>query len=150
MFVEDPKVRGKFILQTHNEVLHLRHLINSPASNPFRHIEGYYEDLDWTKYKSTSSHVSGPVGKTSPSEFLRQRSFAKNAPPSLLGDNGLVHDTNGVNTTKNEKHSTSNGSTQINSGCETNGDLTVNTNDGNCNNHGSNGIHIGSNNHIKQ
>ena len=39
---------GKWFPQTFNEMNHLRHAIKSPASNPYRDIEGYYEDLDWS------------------------------------------------------------------------------------------------------
>lgn len=44
----------KFEMVTFNELNHLRDRINSPSSNPFRHIEGYYEDLSWNSYKSTA------------------------------------------------------------------------------------------------
>jgi len=43
--------RGKWFPIAFNEVHHLRNHIQSPSSNPFRHIEGYYEDLSWTNYK---------------------------------------------------------------------------------------------------
>jgi len=42
---------GAWSAITFNEVQHLRNHIQSPSSNPFRHIEGYYEDLSWTNYK---------------------------------------------------------------------------------------------------
>lgn len=45
---------GKFEMVTFNERQFLRDKIRSPASNPFRHIEGYYEDLSWDNYKSTA------------------------------------------------------------------------------------------------
>jgi len=44
-----------------NEVQHLRNHIQSPSSNPFRHIEGYYEDLSWTNYKKPMSEIV-PLG----------------------------------------------------------------------------------------
>jgi hypothetical protein len=96
MFVEDPRVPGKWLVTSFNEVKHMETLKKSPSSNPFRHaiflffvifffylklgdgsvlsfpslmprhIEGYYEDLSWAKYKSTGAvqeHVSGPPTK---------------------------------------------------------------------------------------
>jgi broad specificity phosphatase PhoE len=64
MIVEDPRIPGKWNVCSFNEVKHIETLKKSPSSNPFRHIEGYYEDLNWNKYKSTSggieTHVSGP------------------------------------------------------------------------------------------
>jgi len=60
MFVEDIRERGKWQVQTFNEVRHMEFQLKSPASNPFRHIEGYYEDLSWDNYKSTAARVSGP------------------------------------------------------------------------------------------
>jgi len=60
--VEDVSQRGKFCVLAHNQVSHLRYLIKSPASNPFRHIEGYYKDLDWSKYKS-SRHLASATQK---------------------------------------------------------------------------------------
>lgn len=62
MIVEDVSQRGKFCVLAHNQVSHLRYLIKSPASNPFRHIEGYYKDLDWSKYKS-SRHLAAASQK---------------------------------------------------------------------------------------
>eukprot|EP00013_Stygamoeba_regulata_P021670 CAMPEP_0177649698 /NCGR_PEP_ID=MMETSP0447-20121125/11533_1 /TAXON_ID=0 /ORGANISM="Stygamoeba regulata, Strain BSH-02190019" /LENGTH=543 /DNA_ID=CAMNT_0019152489 /DNA_START=114 /DNA_END=1745 /DNA_ORIENTATION=- len=47
-------INGEMEVQTFNEVAHLRNLVASPSSNPYRHIEGYYEDLDWSNYKSSS------------------------------------------------------------------------------------------------
>jgi broad specificity phosphatase PhoE len=45
---------GKWISHSFNELNFLRDKIESPSSNPFRHIEGYYEDLEWGNYKSTA------------------------------------------------------------------------------------------------
>eukprot|EP01089_Gocevia_fonbrunei_P010218 TRINITY_DN22804_c0_g1_i1.p1 TRINITY_DN22804_c0_g1~~TRINITY_DN22804_c0_g1_i1.p1 ORF type:complete len:123 (-),score=47.89 TRINITY_DN22804_c0_g1_i1:37-405(-) len=45
----------KWVVQTFNELAYLRDRIRSPSSNPFRHIEGYYEDLDWGSVKGTTA-----------------------------------------------------------------------------------------------
>lgn len=52
---------GKFEMITFNELNHLRDNIKSPSSNPFRHIEGYYEDLSWSTYKSTAQMWAAPA-----------------------------------------------------------------------------------------
>jgi len=61
MLVEDPFTKGKWDVQSFNELNHLENRISSPSSNPWRHIEGYYEDLSWSHIKNISSHISGPV-----------------------------------------------------------------------------------------
>jgi broad specificity phosphatase PhoE len=59
MLVRD--VDGTWIVQTFNELNYLQHRIESPSSNPWRHIEGYYEDMDWNLYKSTSKMDAHPT-----------------------------------------------------------------------------------------
>jgi len=54
MISETEPGSGKFEMITFNEMAHLRDRIRSPSSNPWRHIEGYYKDLSWSNYKSTS------------------------------------------------------------------------------------------------
>eukprot|EP01087_Luapelamoeba_hula_P016468 TRINITY_DN5066_c0_g1_i1.p2 TRINITY_DN5066_c0_g1~~TRINITY_DN5066_c0_g1_i1.p2 ORF type:complete len:745 (-),score=157.75 TRINITY_DN5066_c0_g1_i1:3061-5295(-) len=54
--------RGQFFFVSFNEVQHLRNHILSPSSNPFRHIEGYYEDLSWDNYKKSVPKASGGAG----------------------------------------------------------------------------------------
>lgn len=54
MIAETEPGSNKFEMITFNELNHLRDRIQSPSSNPFRHIEGYYEDLSWSSYKSTA------------------------------------------------------------------------------------------------
>eukprot|EP00696_Hemimastix_kukwesjijk_P011569 gnl/Hemi2/24520_TR8249_c0_g1_i1.p1 gnl/Hemi2/24520_TR8249_c0_g1~~gnl/Hemi2/24520_TR8249_c0_g1_i1.p1 ORF type:complete len:560 (+),score=170.08 gnl/Hemi2/24520_TR8249_c0_g1_i1:443-2122(+) len=62
-FVKD--VDGQWICQSWNELGFLRNKIKSPSSNPYRHIEGYYEDLSWGKYESTASAaLKAAAGKT--------------------------------------------------------------------------------------
>jgi len=56
MLVQEPT--GEWHVQTWNELAHLRNLVASPSSNPWRHIEGYYEDMDWNHYKSTGKMLT--------------------------------------------------------------------------------------------
>ena len=42
---------GKWGPVVFNELQHLRHPVVSPAHHPFLHIQGYYKDLDWERYK---------------------------------------------------------------------------------------------------
>jgi len=60
MISETEPGSGKFEMITFNELNHLRDKIKSPSSNPFRHIEGYYEDLSWNTYKSTAEMWEAP------------------------------------------------------------------------------------------
>jgi broad specificity phosphatase PhoE len=60
MISETEPGSGKFEMVTFNEMAHLRDRIRSPSSNPWRHIEGYYSDLSWSSYKSTSEMWSDP------------------------------------------------------------------------------------------
>jgi len=57
MVVEDIE-SGLWSMQTWNELAYLSNLVASPSSNPWRHIEGYYVDMDWTVYKSTATLTS--------------------------------------------------------------------------------------------
>ncbi|KAL6070672.1 Phosphoglycerate mutase [Balamuthia mandrillaris] len=54
---------GEWLVHSFNELRYLRYKIKSPSSNPWRHIEGYYEDLDWSCYKSTSQMAQTPHHK---------------------------------------------------------------------------------------
>ena len=63
MISETEPGSGKFEMITFNELNHLRDKIKSPSSNPFRHIEGYYEDLSWSTYKSTAEMWENSDGK---------------------------------------------------------------------------------------
>lgn len=84
MFVEDIRERGKWQVQTFNEVRHMEYQLKSPASNPFRHIEGYYEDLSWDNYKSTAARVSGPPPDEQKKPVPPKSEFYKTQPPALL------------------------------------------------------------------
>eukprot|EP01126_Amoeba_proteus_P006839 TRINITY_DN1240_c0_g1_i1.p1 TRINITY_DN1240_c0_g1~~TRINITY_DN1240_c0_g1_i1.p1 ORF type:complete len:438 (-),score=110.37 TRINITY_DN1240_c0_g1_i1:105-1307(-) len=92
MFVEDIRQRGVWRVQTFNEVQHMEFQRKSPASNPFRHIEGYYEDLSWSNYKSTASRTSSgppssgpPLSASGASKIAHPvYSFYDNQPPPLL------------------------------------------------------------------
>eukprot|EP01126_Amoeba_proteus_P056989 TRINITY_DN7224_c0_g1_i9.p1 TRINITY_DN7224_c0_g1~~TRINITY_DN7224_c0_g1_i9.p1 ORF type:complete len:596 (+),score=106.66 TRINITY_DN7224_c0_g1_i9:61-1848(+) len=85
MFVEDIRERGAWQVQTFNEVNHMEFQRKSPASNPFRHIEGYYEDLSWSNYKSIARASSGPPVESGTVKVIPTRhAFYENQPPPLL------------------------------------------------------------------
>jgi len=85
MIVEDISQRGKFCVLAHNHVSHLRYLIKSPASNPFRHIEGYYKDLDWSNYKSSRHLASAMQKEVNASEGKDKESGPPSGPQPISG-----------------------------------------------------------------
>ena len=68
MIVED--LDGKWMAQTFNEMNYLRHCVESPASNPYRNIEGYYEDLSWSVFRKNKA-----MQAKAPSAVLAMRRY---------------------------------------------------------------------------